>query len=85
MIDLASFLTAFAGITCTFILLALAATRIRHAYLRIGRNYTRLSPIRRQAPRRHTRPLVDDAPIGHNGEVLYTYRITSKWINLHRN
>ena len=86
MLNLSTFITAAAGTACAFILLALAATRIRHAYLRIGRTYTQLNPIRRQAPhRRYMRPSGFDGPIAYNGHLLYTYRVTPKWTRLHRN
>lgn len=81
-------LIAFLGTTCTFLLLGLAATRIRIASLRIGRTYTRISPIRRQAPgrRRHTRPYRPNDDVTQiNGINWYTYRTTDDWNHLHRN
>jgi hypothetical protein len=87
MIYLETSLIAFLGTTCTFLLLGLAATRIRITSLRIGRNYTRISPIRRQAPRRrHTRPYsANDDVTQINGINFYTYRTNDDWHRLHRN
>lgn len=92
MLNLSTFITAAAGTACAFILMALAATRIRHAYLRIGRTYTQLNPLRRQAPhrlvgthRRHMRPSQDAAPIRVGDDLLCTYRITPRWLRTHRN